>query len=177
LVAYTAAAVTVNEMQAKPFELLYLTTLSNQHLIIGYFINALDRFRGFFALIVGFAPFAIVSAVYTVLYNCSQFYPCALSFTVVLSGIMGFTVLAVNVIGICLLGAAFGVFLAAWWRNRITSTLIALMFSIVAMTLTYATPSFSLSELLKQNLIALPVIYVACAVFILLARPFARKAR
>ena len=184
LIAYTAAINTAKEMKAIPFELLSVTLLTNDRLTKGFVLASLYRFRGLLSLVLGFAPFGIIGAVSIAFYDCPQIYmrpttSCQpdVSLGSIINGVIGYSALTANIMGICLLDAALGVFLALWWRNRVLSSLVALMVGGVSMTLAFATPSFKLSELLERNLFSLPLIYVACALFILLARPFARKAR
>lgn len=180
-VAYTAAVLTVIDRQSKQFDLVHITTISNARLIEGYNLSVMYRSRALFLAIIGFAPLAIVWAVYMSVSFCTDSYfttapPCQpISSASVFVSLLSFMVLGINVGGICLLSIVLGVFLGAWWGSRFLSSTVALLITLITITcLIFASVNFSVAVLLERNLLFLPGLYLAYILFVRVIRPLAR---
>lgn len=186
-VAYTAAILTINERQAEQFDLLQLTTLSNAKLIQGYVLTALYRCRGFLAVLVGIAPFAIIWGIYLSVYEvyvrCVQYRLPSSSYTcqqpdpiLVPLALMAFVVLLISVVGVCLLSASLGVLFATWTRSRLLSGISALILALIASCSLVLVPmNNNVPNMLLASLIYVVFPYLLSLSAMRTAYPLARK--
>jgi len=186
-VAYTAAILTVNDMRASQFELLQLTAISNTRLIEGYILTALYRCRGFLAVLIGIAPFAIIWGIYLSVYEvyirCVQYrlpsssYNCEPPSPILVPlALMAFMILIISVVGVCLLSASLGVLLAALSRSRFLSGISALILALIASCSLVLVPmNNNVLNMFLASLIYVSFPYLFSLSAILTARPIARK--
>jgi hypothetical protein len=173
--AYAAAVTTINALRGSQFDMLCVTALSDQCLIEGYILTSLYRFKGFLALLVGFTPLIVLWAAAISVYDCQFPSFCSSpNLMVFFITLVGFILLALNVIGICLFNTVVGLLLAVAFRSRIMSGLGAL---IVGLSLTplYLWAASGREELFMHNLLLLPIFYVLSGMMIWRARPLVRK--
>lgn len=183
--AYTAAAVTSDDMTRQQFEMLHITALSNASLVEGYILSTLFRCRWLIGPIIGFAPFALVASIY-VSNSFASCFPnnylsptCRImpSLDAVLLTVLSSILFVLTIAGVCLLSATIGVLLAAWWRNRPLSTFVAPFAGmiLIIILLIYTLSFYEPVPPLQRNLVVLPFLYALCGLAILATRPFARK--
>jgi len=182
--AYTAVLIAVTELRGRPFELLYLTTMSDARLVEGYIVSTLHRNRRLLFLVIGSTPLAIFWLTYIstyedyvrCLFNTSQVCQVSPSFISMLSALAAFILIGISVIGICLLSTTLGVLFAAWWRNKFFASITAIMLALsLVVVLVVLSITFSISQLLQRLMIYLPVAYILCGLALLTARPLARR--
>jgi hypothetical protein len=187
LAANSASTFTLNIMQNAQFDLLYLTSISNAQLIEGYILTTLYRCRGYFSVVLGFAPFALIGGIYLSVYEpyvrCLNYrfnpYPCdppSLLPSAPLA-LVAFVLLGVCIVGVCLLLTSLGVLLATLWRTKFFSGMAALILALIASsTLILALINHrDTFELFQSTLIYLPFPFLLCLLVIRIARPFARR--
>jgi hypothetical protein len=184
-IAYTAAILTVNNMRAEQFDLLYLTTIRDARLIEGYILSACYRCRGFFAVLIGIAPFVITWATYLSVYSgyirCLQYdiipASCELPSPMLLPvALISFIVLSISLIGVYIFSASLGVFFAVLAKSRLLSGIAAVIVSLIAIcSVIVILMSNDLLNTLLASLFYVPFPYLLSLSAVMASQPLARK--
>lgn len=183
-VAYAAVKVTSDDMSRRQFEVLHVTPMSEERLVEGYVLSTLYSCRGLFSLIIGLTPVAATWAAYISIYDSG--WSCATTNVTIcerisypfypLSSLMAFIALCVSLVGICILSAAVGVLLAAFWRNRFLSSIGAVILTfMMSFTFGWVLVNSDMAEFFQSHLIWLPVPYLLYGLAILMAPSLVRE--
>lgn len=129
---WMAATSTCLVINAEPYELLFLTTLSNAKLLEGYVFSVLHRLRLSLALMVGSIPSVVIRLTDTA-YN--DYHWCILvqsdcrppTTTVVFHWFLVYGISMFAALGVFILGILVATTLALWWRNRYGAGVSALV--------------------------------------------------
>lgn len=128
----TAAAQTCLMTQSEPYQLLFLTTLSDMKLIEAHIFAAIYRLRLVLVFMLSMIPAVLIRLTDTAFnnYNSCIRYVTECNpptTTVVFHWFLVYSVSILAVIGVLLFGIALATALALWWRNRHAASIGAML--------------------------------------------------
>jgi hypothetical protein len=170
--AVVAAQYTQRMVALQQFELIHVTPLTNQQLVVGFAVGSILQRRNWILLTLGIAPVLILVGTYLMTYEplvsclmvfedreyCGYALP---DMTTIALGLFHSTLVFVNLCAMMVLATLLGLTLASWWRRAVYASYVAMfMVSIgIAFMVVLALP-YSLSNAVRNNLLLLPFLIV-----------------
>lgn len=187
-IAYVAASLTVNYARSFEYPLVCTTTLSDAEIVKGYLFATLYYCRSIVALMMGLVPmvtYLLLEPGFPSFAHRGSRLMAGLDLLIlVLKCAHVGTLLGVGLLGISLMAAALGMWLATWWRSVVPAASVALMLTVGVVGIT----GFYLHEALSDLGIPegypglalgfglfMPVPWVLAAGSMRLARRWARR--